>query len=77
MNLGKLVSAVTQGETGETGAVAELLEMAGGQEGLYRLVSELERGGLGRKVWSWVCPGSNQPVTEQSWATLWAGTRSS
>lgn len=63
MNLGKLVSAVTQGETGENGAVAELLEMSGGQEGLYKLVSQLESGGLTRKVWSWVCPGSNQPVT--------------
>jgi len=63
MNLGKLVSVVTQGETGENGAVAQLLEMMGGRQGLYKLVSQLESGGLGRKVWSWVCQGSNQPVT--------------
>ncbi len=63
MNLGKLVSVVTQGEAAENGAVAELLEMVGGQQGLYKLVSQLESGGLGRKVWSWVRQGSNQPVT--------------
>lgn len=63
MNLGKLVNVVTQGETGENGAVAELLEMVCGQQGLHKLVSQLESGGLGRKVWSWVRQGSNQPVT--------------
>ena len=63
MNLGKLVALVTQGETKENGAVVKLLEMAGSQEGLYKLVSQLEYGGLGRKAWSWVQEGSNQPVT--------------
>lgn len=63
MDLGKLVSKVTQGETEENGAVVRLLEMAGGQQGLHKLVSQLEYGGLGRKVRSWICQGSNQPVT--------------
>ena len=63
MDLGKLVSMVSQGETGENGAVAKLLDMAGGQEGLHKLVTQLEYGGLGRKARSWVGLGGNQPVT--------------
>lgn len=63
MDLGRLVSKVTQGETSDNGAVVRLLEMTGDQEGLYKLVSQLEYGGLGRKVWSWIRQGSNQPVT--------------
>ena len=63
MDLGKLVSMVSQGETGENGAVAQLLDMAGGQEGLHKLVTQLEHGGLGRKARSWIGMGGNQPVT--------------
>ena len=63
MDLGKLVSAVSHGETSENGAVAQLLNMAGCQEGLLKLVTQLEYGGLGRKVNSWVGTDENQPAT--------------
>jgi uncharacterized protein YidB (DUF937 family) len=75
MDLGMLVSAVTQGETGQNGAVARLLEMTAGQQGLHKLVSQLERGGLGRKVWSWICPVSNQPVTGAELGNALGGDR--
>ena|ERR1700679_501071 len=63
MDLGRLVASVTQGEIEENGAVVKLLEMSGGQEGLIKLVTQLEHGGLGRKARSWVQQGTNQPVT--------------
>ncbi|HEY0718320.1 MAG TPA: YidB family protein [Streptosporangiaceae bacterium] len=63
MDLGKLVNAVSQGETSENGAVAQFLDMAGCQEGLLKLVTQLEHGGLGRKVQSWVGMDENQPAT--------------
>jgi uncharacterized protein YidB (DUF937 family) len=37
--------------------------MAHGQQGLNQLVSELQDGGLGQKVHSWVSMDSNRPVT--------------
>jgi uncharacterized protein YidB (DUF937 family) len=37
----------------------------GGQKGLNNLVSQLQSGGLGQKVQSWIGTGSNQPVSGQ------------
>jgi len=66
MDLGKLVSSVTGGASGEKNStVTKLLGMVGGQEGLKNLVSQLQSGGLGQKVQSWIGKGSNQPVSGQ------------
>ena len=66
MDLGKLVSSVTGGASGEKpSTVTKLLGMVGGQEGLKNLVSQLQSGGLGQKVQSWIGKGSNQPVSGQ------------
>jgi uncharacterized protein YidB (DUF937 family) len=63
MDLGKLISSVTGGASGEDSPVTKLLGMVGGQEGLNNLVSQLQSGGLGQKVQSWIGKGSNQPVS--------------
>ena len=65
MDLGKLVSSITGKASGENSTVTKLLGMVGGQEGLNNLVSELQSGGLGQKVQSWIGKGSNQPVSGQ------------
>ncbi len=65
MDLGKLISSVTDKTGGENSPVTKLLGMVGGQEGLNKLVSQLQSGGLGQKVQSWIGKGSNQPVTGQ------------
>ena len=66
MDLGKLVSSVTGGASGEkTSTATKLLGMVGGQEGLKNRVSQLQSGGLGQKVQSWIGKGSNQPVSGQ------------
>ncbi len=65
MDLGKLVSSVTGKASGENSTVTKLLGMVGGQEGLTKLVSQLQSGGLGQKVQSWIGKGSNQPVSGQ------------
>lgn len=63
MDLGKLISSVTGGASSENSTVTKLLGMVGGQEGLNNLVSQLQSGGLGQKVQSWIGKGSNQPVS--------------
>jgi uncharacterized protein YidB (DUF937 family) len=65
MDLGKLVSSITGGAGGQNSTVTKLLGMVGGQEGLNNLVSQLQSGGLGQKVQSWIGKGSNQPVSGQ------------
>jgi uncharacterized protein YidB (DUF937 family) len=65
IDLGKLVSSVTGKASGENSTVTKLLGMVGGQEGLNNLVSQLQSGGLGQKVQSWIGKGSNQPVSGQ------------
>ncbi len=65
MDLGKLVSSVTGRASGENSTVTKLLGMVGGQEGLNNLVSQLQSGGLGQKVQSWIGKDSNQPVSGQ------------
>lgn len=63
MDLGKLVSMVTNGASGENSPVTKLLGMVGGPEGLNNLISQLQSGNLGQQVQSWVGTGSNQHVS--------------
>jgi uncharacterized protein YidB (DUF937 family) len=65
MDLKKLIGSVTGGTSDENSPVTKLLGMVGGQEGLNKLVSQLQSGGLGQKVQSWIGKGSNQPVSGQ------------
>jgi uncharacterized protein YidB (DUF937 family) len=65
MDLGKLVSKATQGAGGENSSVTKLLGMLGGSQGLNNVVSQLQSGGLGQKVQSWIGTGGNQQVSGQ------------
>jgi uncharacterized protein YidB (DUF937 family) len=56
------------------GSVSQLLGLAQGSAGggLSTLILQLENGGLGEKVRSWVGHGENQPVTPEELSTAFS-----